>query len=225
MRRLAIPSSCCLPIGSLRHSPSSGGVQGRGFRREKIRAKIRATAFRARLCRVFGIRARGSARYRILCIGVVKIRDEEAELFFEEPFMIEFVSLPPPVRDSDCAVFGVKLHDRGSKRNALDGDLDLITDSEGAEAVIMTIITAIMITIVVIIIIVVVIVVIAAITVIAIVATTIIIIIIIVVVIVVMAAITAVVIVATTASSSTRHHASHRRRHGCHYRRRHCRHY
>jgi len=91
-----IPSSGCLPIGSLRHSPSSGGIQGRGFRREKIRAKIRATAFRARFDRVFGIRANGSVRHRILCIGVVKIRDEEAELFFKEPVMPErFASLSP----------------------------------------------------------------------------------------------------------------------------------
>jgi subtilase family serine protease len=57
-------------------------------------------------------------------------------LFFKEPVMIEFVSLPPPVRDSDCAVFGVELQDRGGERDVLDGDLYLITNSERLKDVI-----------------------------------------------------------------------------------------
>ena len=79
----------------------------------------------------------------------------------------------------------MKPYDRGGKRNSLDGDVDLITNSEGAKAVIMIVIIAIMITIIVIIIVVVVIIAIAAITAVAIVAT---------------AAITAVCIVVSTVS-------------------------
>ena len=85
----------CFPSDSSRHSPSPGGVQGRGCRCEEIRAKIRATAFRGRLDRVIGIRANGSVRCCVRCIGVVKIRNEETELCLEEPVIPDrFVFLP-----------------------------------------------------------------------------------------------------------------------------------
>ena len=123
----------CLPSGSFRHSPSPGGVQGRGCRCEEIRVKIRATALRGRLGRVIGIRANGSVRCCVRYVGVVKIRNEETELFFEEPFMPDRFVFLPSVRDSDCAAFGVKPNDRGGDRNALDGDVDLITNCEEAK--------------------------------------------------------------------------------------------
>ena len=94
--------------------------------------------------------------------------------------IVRSVSLPL-VRDSDSAVFGVELNDRGGDRNALDGELDLITNCEEAKTLIMIfivavivvffVIIAIAIIIVIIIIIVVVIAAIAAITAVAIVAT------------------------------------------------------
>ena len=99
----------CFPSGGLRHSPCPGGVRGRGRCCEEIRVKTRATAFGGRFgrvigIRVIGIRVNGSVRYRVRC---VKIRNEEAELFFKEPAMPERFASLPLVWDSDCAVFGV----------------------------------------------------------------------------------------------------------------------
>ena len=160
----------CLPSGSFLHSPSPGRVPWRGCRCANV---VFATAFGRRLYRIIRIRADGGGGCWARYVGVVKIRDKETKVLFEEP-LLSGPSLFPLVLDSDGAVFGTKASNPSDDMDAINNNVDVLADGEGAEMVVTdraVVIIVVVVTFSIIVIIIVIIVVVVAIVVIAVIVT------------------------------------------------------